>query len=104
MRRELALAPSARATPPGDGAERVRSVLREAAPLAGALVLVSLYVRLHVVFVNAVEDAQGVAEYLLAFQFIEQLFVVAGILAGTLLPLLAARAARVDLLADRVHP
>ena len=101
MRRELALAPSARATPPGDGAERVRSVLREAAPLAGALVLVSLYTRLHVVFVNAAEDAQGVAEYLLAFQFIEQLFVVAGILAGTLLPLLAARAARVDLLADR---
>jgi len=101
MRRELALAPSARATPAGDGAERVRSVLREAAPLAGALILVSLYARLHVVFVNAAEDAQGVAEYLLAFQFIEQLFVVAGILAGTLLPLLAARAARVDLLADR---
>ena len=101
MRRELALAPSAQATPPGHGAERVRSVLREAAPLAAALLLLAVYARLHVVFVNAAEDARGVAEYLLAFLFVEQLFVVAGILAGTLLPLQAARAARVDLLTDR---
>ena len=100
MRRELALSPSAKL--PTGGRERVRQVLREAAPLAGALVLVSLYVRLQVVFVNAAEDALGVAEYLLAFQFVEQLLVVAGILAGALLPLLAARAATVDLIADRV--
>ncbi len=82
------------AVPPrGRGVDRglVRSVLREAAPLAGAIVLVSIYTRIGVVFVN---EAQGgdVADFTFAFLFIEQVIVVAAIVAATLLPMLAARA------------
>jgi O-antigen/teichoic acid export membrane protein len=101
MRRELARTPSSRLVSPGLQAPKVRSVLLEVAPLAGALLLVATYTRIFVVFVNAAEDSVVVAQYLFAFQFIEQLIVVAGIVAGTLLPLLAVRARAVELLADR---
>jgi O-antigen/teichoic acid export membrane protein len=100
IRRELAQTPSGRLPSPGPQAPKVRSVLLEVAPLAGALLLVATYSRIFVVFVNAAEDSVVVAQYLFAFQFIEQLIVVAGIVAGTLLPLLAVRARGVALLAD----
>jgi O-antigen/teichoic acid export membrane protein len=100
IRRELARTPSAHLPSPGPEAPKVRSVLLEVAPLAGALLLVATYTRIFVVFVNAAEDTAAVAQYLFAFQFIEQLIVVAGIVAGTLLPLLAVRARAVELLAD----
>ena len=87
MRRELALTPSARADPPGRRASASARSCARPRRSRRHCVLVSLYARLHVVFVNAAEDARGVAEYLLAFQFVEQLFVVGGILAGALLPL-----------------
>ena len=79
----------------------VRSVLREAAPVAGAIVLVSVYTRIGVVFVNEAGEG-GVAAFTLAFLFIEQLFLVAGIIAATLLPMLAARAATRSLAEDEV--
>jgi O-antigen/teichoic acid export membrane protein len=100
IRRELARTPSSHLPSPGPQAPKVRSVLLEVAPLAGALLLVATYTRIFVVFVNAAEDTAAVAQYLFAFQFIEQLIVVAGIVAGTLLPLLAVRARAVELLAD----
>jgi PST family polysaccharide transporter len=104
MRRELGRLESARATPTADEWARVRSVLREAAPVAGAVVLVAVYTRLDTVFVNAAESTVAIADYLLAKQFVEQLVILAGIGAGTLLPLIAARAASHDVLADRaVH-
>lgn len=89
MRRQL---PGSAA--PGDPDERlrVRAVIREALPLAGAIVLVSLYTRVGIFFVNAA-DSGRVADFALAFLFVEQLFVVAAIVAATLLPLLAPRAA-----------
>jgi O-antigen/teichoic acid export membrane protein len=71
--------------------EIVRSLIREVAPLAVAILLVSVYTRIDVVFVAAAEDAAGLAQYLLAFRFVEQLIVVAGILAQTLMPMIAAR-------------
>jgi O-antigen/teichoic acid export membrane protein len=100
MARELAITPSRKLVVPGPQAERVRAVLREIRPLAGALLLVAVYTRLHVIFVNAAEDAGGVARFLFAWQFIEQALVVANIVAATLLPLLAARAAAHDLRRD----
>jgi O-antigen/teichoic acid export membrane protein len=69
----------------------IREVLREAAPLAGAVVLVSIYTRIGVVFVNEAQSGAGVAEFTFAFLFIEQAIVVAAILAATLLPMLAER-------------
>jgi len=69
----------------------IRTVLREAAPLAGAIVLVSIYTRIGVVFVNEARSGAGVAEFTFAFLFIEQAIVVAAILAATLLPMLAER-------------
>jgi O-antigen/teichoic acid export membrane protein len=102
MRRELRLTPSSRLVSPGAQGPKVRAVLREVAPLAVALVLVTIYARIYVVFVNAAEDAAGVAQYLFAFQFVEQIFLVAGIIAATLLPLLARRARHTPLLGDRL--
>jgi PST family polysaccharide transporter len=104
MRRELALTPSLRRLVPGDMSVRVRSLLREVAPLALALVLVATYTRVFVVFLNAAEDSKVVGRFTFAFQFVEQLIVAAGILAGAVLPLLAARARTHDLLRDgRAH-
>jgi O-antigen/teichoic acid export membrane protein len=101
IQRELARTPSLRLSSPGPQRPRVRSVLHEVAPLAGALLLLALYTRIFVVFVNAAEDTTQVARYLFAFQFVEQVIVVAGIVAGTLLPLLALRARAVELRSDR---
>jgi O-antigen/teichoic acid export membrane protein len=101
LQSELHKTPSSKLVVPGDDRARLRSTILEFAPLAGALVLTTLYTRLHVVFVNAVEDAAGVAQFLLAFQFIEQIVVLAGIFAGALLPLLAVKAAAGNALADR---
>lgn len=98
--RELERTPSFALPSPGPQADKVRSVLREIAPLAGALVLTTLYTRLSTVFVNLAEPAAGVARFLFAFQFVEQAIVGAGIVAGALLPMLAERARRVDLLRD----
>lgn len=101
VRREQERTPSRLAIVPGDMRPRVMSVLREVAPLAGALVLVTLYTRIFTVFLNAGEDSTTVARYLFAFQFIEQLLVAAGIVAGAVLPLLAVRGREATLLADR---
>jgi O-antigen/teichoic acid export membrane protein len=76
--------------------ELVRAVLREAAPLAGAIVLVSIYTRIGVVFVNEADSGAAVAGFTFAFLFIEQAFVVAAIVAATLLPMLAERGAGGD--------
>jgi O-antigen/teichoic acid export membrane protein len=99
--RELRLVPHG-GSPDVDQRGVIWSILREAAPLAGAILLVSLYTRIDVVFVSAAEDAAGYAQYLLAFRFVEQLIVVAAILAGTLLPMLAARATSRSLFGDEV--
>ncbi len=99
MLRELKLTPSAAIPPPGDDRERVRSMVREVAPLAGALLVVTLYTRIDVLFVNAAVGERSAASYLFAFQFAEQLLVFGGIIASAALPLLAARG-RQRLLAD----
>ena len=84
---------------PGSGHSRpvdrglIRAVLLEAAPLAGAIVLVSIYTRIGVVFVNESHGGAGVAAFTFAFLFIEQAIVVAAIVAATLLPMLAERGA-----------
>ncbi|MGX6448860.1 lipopolysaccharide biosynthesis protein, partial [Patulibacter sp. S7RM1-6] len=104
MRRELRITPARRLDVPGPQRERVVSLLREVAPLAGALVLVSAYVRSYVVFLDAAEDEGTVGRYLFAFQFVDQFLVVAGIVAGAVLPLLAVRAREAALLRDdRTH-
>ena len=92
VERELRLSPSAALMAGRDGRGRLGSVVREVAPLALALLLVSVYTRVQVVFVNAAEDALGVAEYLLAWQVVEQIVVVGAIAGATLLPFFADRA------------
>ncbi len=79
----------------------LRAVIREAAPVAGATLLVSIYFRIDVFFVTPSETTAGLASYLLAYRFIEQAAVVAGILATTLMPMLSVRALRVALVQDR---
>jgi O-antigen/teichoic acid export membrane protein len=81
---------------------RVRDVLREVAPLAAAVALTAVITRVHVAFINLAEGDEVVAEYLLAFSFIEQVIVLAGIVAGALLPILAHRARTSDLFADAI--
>lgn len=93
MRRELAMSPSRTRDVPGPQGVRVRSVLAEVAPLALALLLVATTTRTFIVFLNRTAESQDVAEFVLAFQAIEQVIVAAGIVAGALLPLLAIRAA-----------
>lgn len=93
MRRELSISPSRARDVPGPQRERVRSLVREVAPLALALLLVATTTRTFVVFLNRTADSQEVAEFLLAFQVVEQVIVAAGIVAGALLPLLAIRGA-----------
>ncbi len=98
--RELRLTPSRQLDVPGPQGERVRSVLREVAPLALALLLLATYTRSFVVFLNVDEDSEVVAQFLFAFQFVEQLIVVAAIVAGAALPLLAVRHRTAPLLRD----
>jgi O-antigen/teichoic acid export membrane protein len=102
VRRELRMTPSSRVPPPGAQRERLRSVAREVAPLAAALVLTTAYTRLFTVFLNAAEDAADVARYLFAFQFVEQVIVLAGIVGGALLPIIAMRAREAVLASDEV--
>ena len=102
MNRELAITPSRRLIVPGDDRVRVRSLVREVLPLAGSLVLLTIYTRIFVVFINEAEDSAGVAELLLAFSFVEQVIMGAGIVAGAILPLLALRGRTVALLDDRL--
>jgi O-antigen/teichoic acid export membrane protein len=92
VERELRSSPSAALMAGRDDRGRLASVVREVAPLALALLLVSVYTRVQVVFVNAAEDALGVAEYLLAWQVVEQIVVVGAIAGATLLPFFADRA------------
>jgi len=101
MLRAGAHLPSRRGREPHEERAKVRSVLREAAPLAVAILLVSVYTRINVVFVNEAEDVSGLAGFTFAFLFIEQLFVVSAIVAGTLLPMFSERARRVSLARDR---
>jgi O-antigen/teichoic acid export membrane protein len=100
MARELRLTPSSALPPGGPQRARVRSVLVEVAPLAASLLFVTAYTRIDVVFVNAAADAADVAAYLFAFQFIEQLLVLASIVGTAVLPLLAARARVTRLMED----
>ncbi len=93
MLRELGRTPSARLPPPGPDADRMRSVIREVTPLAGALLIGALYARVDVLFVNAAVGERTVASYLFAFQFAEQLLVFGAIIASAAIPLLAARGA-----------
>lgn len=103
MRRELRITPSRRFDVPGPQAERVRSVVREVAPLALALLITASYTRTFVIFLNASDESDAVTgNFLFAFQFVEQLIVAAGIVAGAVLPLLAARARIARLLEDDV--
>ena len=75
--------------------DRGRGIER-AAPLAGALVLVAVYTRIGIVFVNEGASSVEVADFSLAFLFVEQAIVVAGILGAALLPMLAVRTARLS--------
>ncbi len=103
MRRELRITPSRRFHVPGPQAVRVREVIREAAPLAIALLITASYTRTFVVFLNAGEEDDVVTgNFLFAFQFVEQLLVASGIVAGALLPLLAVRARIAPLIEDDV--
>jgi O-antigen/teichoic acid export membrane protein len=103
--RELQRTPSHGAVAP-DGppmADRVRAVVHEVAPLAVALLLVATYTRSFVLFLNASDASDAaIARFLFAFQFVEQLIVAAGIVAGAVLPLLALRAMGRALLAEDV--
>jgi O-antigen/teichoic acid export membrane protein len=102
VRRELLRTPSAALASPGAQGPKVRAVLVEVAPLAVALALTTLYSRSYTVFVNAAEDSAGVALFLFAFLFVEQIIVVAGIVGNALLPLVANRARGTDLLGDEL--
>jgi O-antigen/teichoic acid export membrane protein len=97
--RELRLVPTQSR---GPERQALRSLVLEALPIAAAVALLSVYTRIDVVFVSAAEDAAGLAQYLLAFRFVEVLIMVAGILAVTLMPMLAARSGRMSLTADRL--
>ncbi len=100
MRFELRRAPSLARHVPGPQWPRVRSLLIEVAPLAGALILVALYMRSYVYFVNRTESDAVIGRYVFAFQFVDQLMVAAAIVAGAALPLLAVRARTAALLED----
>jgi O-antigen/teichoic acid export membrane protein len=103
MARELRITPSRRLDVPGPQRERVLSLLREAGPLALALLITAAYTRTFVVFVNASDDSDLVrSNFLFAFNFVEQLLIFSGIAAGAVLPLLAVRARTSDLLSDEI--
>lgn len=92
IRRELARTPSASLPSPGPQRPKVRAVLAEVAPLALALALVAFYMRAFTIFLNAAESDETVGHFLFAYQFVEQVVVLAGIVAGALLPMIAQRA------------
>jgi O-antigen/teichoic acid export membrane protein len=100
---ELGRTSSARIRPSA-GAQRpaVLSVIREAAPLAGAIALTAVYTRSSIAFVNAYEGDAEASRFFFAFFFAEQCIIGAGILAGAVLPLMAYRASVTDLRTDRV--
>lgn len=102
MRFELRKAPSLGRDVPGPQWPRVRSLLIEVAPLAGALLLVALYMRAYVYFVNRTETDAVIGRYVFAFQFVDQLMIAAAIVAGAALPLLAVRARTAALLEDEL--
>jgi O-antigen/teichoic acid export membrane protein len=91
MEREMQKIPARHSDDRAAEWRRVRSVLLEAAPLAAAIVLLSIYTRIGIVFVNEAESEEAVGRFTLAFLFIEQVLIIASIIAGTLLPMLAAR-------------
>ncbi|MFA4927791.1 MAG: hypothetical protein WC558_04695 [Patulibacter sp.] len=102
MRFELRKAPSLGRQIPGPQWPRVRSLLLEVAPLAGALILVALYMRSYVFFINETETDAVIGRYVFAFQFVDQLMVAAAIVGGAALPLLAVRARTATLLHDHL--
>ena len=102
MTDQLRRTPSAALPPHAPQRPRIRSVLKEVAPLAASLIFVTVYTRVDVVFVNAAVGAAEVAAYLFAFQFIEQLIVLGAIVGAAVLPLMAARAKQVEPFADKV--
>lgn len=103
MQRELRITPSRAHDVPGPQGDRVRSVLREVAPLALALAITASYTRTYVVFLNASDESElARSNFIFAFLFVEQLIVAAGIVSGAVLPLLAARARVASLLRDDV--
>lgn len=102
MQPELRRTPSMRLPPSGAQRAKVRSVLVEVAPLALAIGLSAVYTRTSIIFVNRFEDDAAASRFFFAFLFAEQSFVIAGITAGALLPLLAARSKVADLLSDDV--
>src|SRR5581483_3847675 len=89
FQRELERTPSRTRDVPGPQRDRVRSLMAEIAPLAFALLLLVVTTRTFVFFLNRTQSSAEVARFLLAFQVIEQIIVVAGIVGGALLPLLA---------------
>ena len=101
MTDQLRRTPSAALPPHAPQRPRVRSVLKEVAPLALSLIFVTVYARVDVVFVNAAVGAAEVAAYLFAFQFIEQVIVLGGIVGAATLPLMAARAKEVEPFGDK---
>lgn len=102
MRRELRIAPSMQLRTAGPQRVNVRSVVAETAPLAVAIALSAIYTRTSIIFVNRYEDDGAASQFFFAFLFAEQSFVIAGITAGALLPLLAARAKVANLLSDEI--
>lgn len=102
MQREVRITPARLREVPGEQAERVRSVLLEIAPLAGAIALVAIYTRIFAAFLPFAEPKAEVARFLLAFLFVDQLVVVAAIVAGAMLPLFAVRARTEKLPTDPV--
>lgn len=79
-------------------------VWREVRPMAVAVLLATAYSRIDVFFVNAAETAAGTAHYLIAYQFVSQSLVLAGIVGITLMPLLVRQADSSDVLAGPVLP
>jgi len=100
--RELTRAPSAQLPSPGPQWPKVARVVREALPLAGAILLTAAYTRTSIAFVNAYEDDAAASRFFFAFLFAEQTIVAGGIAAGAVLPLLAGRSRTVALLTDDV--
>ncbi len=100
--RELRRTPATRLPSPGAQWPKVRSVLVETLPLAGAIGLAAIYTRTSVYFVNRYEDDASASRFLFAFLFAEQSIAFAGIVAGAVLPLLAARTRIAHLISDDV--
>jgi O-antigen/teichoic acid export membrane protein len=102
MRHEFRLTPSSRLPSPGPQSPKVWSVVRETAPLAVAIALAAVYTRTSIAFVNHYEGDARASQFFFAFLFAEQSIVIAGITAGAVLPLLAARTRIAHLISDEV--